>query len=175
MSIVGKKAPQFTAEGVSGDGTFRTISLADYRGTYLVLFFYPADFTFICPTEIQEFSKRAAEFKDANCEILGVSTDSKHSHKAWITGGLGKLNHPLLADFTKTITRDYDALWDADGTALRATFIIDDKGIVQHASYNAELLGRSVSETLRMVQALQTGERCPVEWKPGQKTLGKPA
>jgi len=175
MSIVGKKAPHFTAEGVGGDGTFRTISLGDYRGTYLVLFFYPADFTFICPTEIQEFSKRAAEFKAANCEILGVSTDSKHSHKAWITGGLGKLNHPLLADFTKTITRDYDALWDADGTALRATFIIDDKGIVQHASYNADMLGRSVSETLRMVQALQTGERCPVEWKPGQKTLGKPA
>jgi len=175
MSIVGKKAPHFTAEGVNGDGTFRTISLADYRGTYLVLFFYPADFTFICPTEIQEFSRRAAEFKAANCEILGVSTDSKHSHKAWITGGLGRLNHPLLADFTKTVTRDYDALWDEDGTALRATFIIDDKGIVQHASYNADLLGRSVSEALRMVQALQTGERCPVEWKPGQKTLGKPA
>ena len=175
MSIVGKKAPHFTAEGVNGDGTFRTISLGDYQGTYLVLFFYPADFTFICPTEIQEFSKRAGEFKAANCEILGVSTDSKHSHKAWITGGLGKLNHPLLADFTKTVTRDYDALWEPDGTALRATFIIDDKGVVQHASYNADLLGRSVTETLRMVQALQTGERCPVEWKPGQKPLGKPA
>lgn len=173
MSIVGKSAPEFTATAVAGDGTFRDISLGDYRGKYLVLFFYPADFTFICPTEIQEFSKRVAEFEAVNCEILGVSTDSKHSHKAWITGGLGRLNHPLLADFNKTITRDYDALVEEDGTALRATFIIDDKGIVQHASYNADLLGRSVSETLRMVQALQTGERCPVEWQPGQKTLGR--
>ena len=175
MSLVTKKAPDFTVDAVVGDGDFKKVSLSDYKGKYVVLFFYPADFTFICPTEIQEFSKRAAEFKAANCEILGVSTDSKHSHKAWINGGLGRLNHPLLADFTKTITRDYDALWDEDGTALRATFIIDDKGIVQHASYNADLLGRSVSEALRMVQALQTGERCPVEWKPGQKTLGKPA
>jgi peroxiredoxin (alkyl hydroperoxide reductase subunit C) len=175
MSIVGKKAPNFTASAVGGDGAFRDVSLDDYRGKYLVLFFYPADFTFICPTEIQEFSKRFADFAAANCDILGVSTDSKHSHKAWIAGGLGRLNHPLLADFNKTITRDYDALVEEDGTAQRATFIIDDKGIVQHASYNADLLGRSVNETLRMVQALQTGERCPVEWKPGQKTLGKPA
>jgi peroxiredoxin (alkyl hydroperoxide reductase subunit C) len=174
MSIVGKSAPDFTAVAVTGDGDFKTVSLSQYRGKYLVLFFYPADFTFICPTEIQEFSKRFEEFNEVNCEILGASTDSKHSHKAWIQGGLGKLNHPLLADFNKTIARDYDALVEEDGTALRATFIIDDKGFVQHASYNADLLGRSVSETLRMVQALQTGERCPVEWKPGQKTLGKP-
>ena len=90
-------------------------------------------------------------------------------------GGLGKLNHPLLADFNKTIARDYDALLEESGVALRATVIIDPNGIVQHASYNADLLGRSVSETLRLVQALQTGERCPVEWKPGSKTLGKPA
>jgi alkyl hydroperoxide reductase subunit AhpC len=174
MSIVGKRAPEFSEEAVAGDGEFTKISLGHYRGRYLVLFFYPADFTFICPTEILEFSKRAAEFKAVDCEILGVSTDSKHSHKAWITGGLGKLNHPLLADFNKTVTRAYDALIEEDGTAQRATFVIDDKGIVQHASYNADLLGRSVTETLRMVQALQTGERCPVEWRPGQKTLGKP-
>ena len=106
-------------------------------------------------------------------EILGCSTDSKHSHKAWIKNGLGKLNHPLLADFNKTIARDYDALMGDTGMALRATIIIDPHGVVQQASYNADLLGRSVSETLRMVQALQTGERCPVEWKPGSKTLGK--
>jgi alkyl hydroperoxide reductase subunit AhpC len=174
MSLVGKKAPEFTTEAVVGDGDFKKISLSDYKGKYVVLFFYPADFTFICPTEIQEFSRRHEEFKAVNCEILGASTDSKHSHKAWIKGGLGKLNHPLLADFNKTIARDYEALMD-DGMALRATIIIDPQGIVQHASYNADLLGRSVSETLRLVQALQTGERCPVEWKPGQKTLGKPA
>ena len=174
MSLVTKKAPDFTTEAVVGDGDFKTISLSDFKGKYVVLFFYPADFTFICPTEIQEFSRRHEEFKSQNTVILGCSTDSKHSHKAWIKNGLGGLNHPLLADFNKTIARDYEALLD-NGTALRATFIIDPNGIVQHASYNADLLGRSVSETLRLVQALQTGERCPVEWKPGTKTLGKPA
>ena len=137
MSLVNKKAPDFSVEAVVGDGDFKKISLSDYKGKYVVLFFYPADFTFICPTEIQEFSRRYEEFRGLNCEVLGASTDSKHSHKAWIKGGLGKLNHPLLADFNKTISRDYEAQ--------------------------------------RLVQALQTGERCPVEWKPGSKTLGKPA
>ena len=174
MSLVTKKAPDFTTEAVVGDGEFKKISLSDFRGKYVVLFFYPADFTFICPTEIQEFSRRHKDFTEANSVVLGCSTDSKHSHKAWIKSGLGALNHPLLADFNKTISRDYEALMD-DGTACRATFIIDPQGIVQHASYNADLLGRSVSETLRLVQAVQTGERCPVEWKPGAKTLGKPA
>ena len=174
MSLVTKKAPDFTIDAVVGDGEFKTVSLSDYKGKYVVLFFYPADFTFICPTEIQEFSRRDAEFKAANTVVLGCSTDSKHSHKAWIKNGLGKLEHPLLADFNKTISRDYEALMD-NGMALRATIIIDPTGVVQHASYNADLLGRSVSEALRLVQALQTGERCPVEWKPGAKTLGKPA
>ena len=174
MSLVTKKAPDFSIEAVVGDGDFKKISLSDFKGKYVVLFFYPADFTFICPTEIQEFSRRYEEFRAVNCEVLGVSTDSKHSHKAWIKSGLGKLNHPLLADFNKTISSDYEALIEG-GVACRATIIIDPSGIVQHASYNADLLGRSVSETLRLVQALQTGERCPVEWKPGQKTLGKPA
>ena len=172
MSLVTKKAPDFTIDAVVGDGEFKTVSLSDYKGKYVVLFFYPADFTFICPTEIQEFSRRDAEFKAANTVVLGCSTDSKHSHKAWIKNGLGKLEHPLLADFNKTISRDYEALMD-NGMALRATIIIDPNGVVQHASYNADLLGRSVAETLRLVQALQTGERCPVEWKPGAKTLGK--
>lgn len=174
MSIVGKKAPDFTTEAVVGDGEYKKVSLSDYKGKWVVLFFYPADFTFICPTEIQEFSKRDEEFKKLNAVILGCSTDSKHSHKAWINSGLGRLNHPLLADFNKTIARDYECL-EADGVAQRATFIIDPNGVVQSAQYNADLLGRSVSETLRLVQAAQTGERCPVEWKPGAKTLGKPA
>lgn len=174
MSIVGKKAPDFTTEAVIGDGEYKKVSLSDYNGKWVVLFFYPADFTFICPTEIQEFSKRDEEFKKMNAVILGCSTDSKHSHKAWINSGLGRLNHPLLADFNKTIARDYDCL-ETNGEAQRATFIIDPNGIVQSATYNADLLGRSVSETLRLVQAAQTGERCPVEWKPGAKTLGKPA
>ena len=174
MSLVTRKAPDFSIDAVVGDGDFKKVSLGDYKGKYVVLFFYPADFTFICPTEIQEFSRRYEEFRAANCEVLGVSTDSKHSHKAWIKNGLGKLNHPLLADFNKTISSDYEALIEG-GVACRAIIIIDPNGVVQHASYNADLLGRSVSETLRLVQALQTGERCPVEWKPGQKTLGKPA
>ena len=117
MSLVTRKAPDFSIDAVVGDGDFKKVSLADYKGKYVVLFFYPADFTFICPTEIQEFSRRHEEFRAANCEILGVSTDSKHSHKAWIKNGLGKLNHPLLADFNKTISSDYEALIEG-GVAL---------------------------------------------------------
>lgn len=173
MSIIGKKAPDFKVIATLGDGSFKDIALSDYKGKWVVLFFYPADFTFICPTEITEFSKRDNEFKEANAVILGASTDSKHSHKAWINGSLGKINHPLLADFNKTVARDYDCL-QPDGVAERATFIINPDGVVVHAQYNTDLLGRSVSETLRLLQAAQTGERCPIEWKPGQKTLGKP-
>ena len=110
MSLVTRKAPDFSIDAVVGDGDFKKVSLGDYKGKYVVLFFYPADFTFICPTEIQEFSRRYEEFRAVNCEVLGVSTDSKHSHKAWIKSGLGKLNHPLLADFNKTISSDYEAL-----------------------------------------------------------------
>lgn len=175
MSIVGKKAPDFAVEAVMPDGqTYKQVSLADYRDKWVVLFFYPADFTFICPTEIQEFSRRDQEFKELGAAVLGASTDSKHSHKAWIANGLGKLAHPLLADFNKTMARDFACLDDNSGFAQRATFIIDPRGVVQHAAYNADLLGRSVAETLRLLQAAQTGERCPVEWKPGAKTLGRP-
>jgi len=172
MSLVGKKAPEFTTAAVVGDGDFKQISLSDFKGKYVVLFFYPADFTFICPTEIQEFSRRYPEFALLNCEILGCSTDSKHSHRAWVKTGLGNLNHPLLADFTKKIARDYDCLIEHEGVAQRATFIIDEEGMVQHASYNSDMLGRSVGEVLRLVQAMQTGEHCPVEWLPGSPTLG---
>ncbi len=173
MSLVDKKAPDFTAEAVTGDGEFKTIKLSDFKGKWVTLFFYPLDFTFICPTEITEFSKRQKEFQEANAVVLGCSTDSKHSHKAWINGGLGKLTHPLVSDINKTIARAYECLDEEEGIAQRATFIIDDKQIIRHASYNSDLLGRSVSEALRLLQAAQTGEKCPVEWKPGQKTLGK--
>ena len=142
---VQKEAPDFTATAVVHEEFKRGFKLSDFRGKYVVLFFYPADFTFICPTEIQEFSRRYEEFRGVGCEVLGVSTDSKHSHKAWIKNGLGKLNHPLLADFNKTISRDYEALLDS-GVACRATIIVDPSGVVQHASYNADLLGRSVAE-----------------------------
>lgn len=174
MSLVGKKAPDFSAEAVFGAGDFKRVSLSDYKGKWVVLFFYPADFTFICPTEITEFSKRDKEFKAANAVVLGCSTDSKWSHKEWINGSLGKLNHGLIADFNKTIAKSYECLDEEGGVAQRATFIIDPKGVIQHASYNGDSIGRSVGETLRLLQAAQTGERCPVEWKPGAKTLGKP-
>ncbi len=173
MSIVGKKAPDFKLAAVIGDGEFKDVSLSDYKGKWVVLFFYPADFTFICPTEIQEFSKRDKEFKDANAQVLGASTDSKYSHKAWIKGELGRLNHPLLADFNKTLARDYDCLIEDAGQAMRATFVIDPQGTIVAAQYYSNNLGRSVGEVLRVVQAAQTGERCPVDWKPGAKTLGK--
>ncbi len=175
MSLVTKKAPEFTVDAVVGDGDFKKVSLSDYKGKYVVLFFYPADFTFICPTEIQEFSRRHEEFHARQLRGAGRVDRLQALAQGLDQGGLGKLNHPLLADFNKTIARDYGALMEENGMALRATFIIDPNGVVQHASYNADLLGRSVSETLRLVQALQTGERCPVEWKPGAKTLGKPA
>jgi peroxiredoxin 2/4 len=173
MSLIGKKAPDFKLPAVVGDGDFKDISLADYKGKWVVLFFYPLDFTFVCPTEIQEYSKRAKEFEEAGAQVLGASTDSKHSHKAWIKNGLGKLNYPLLADINKTLARDYDALLEDEGIACRATIIINPEGKIVHASYNDNDIGRSVSESLRLVQAAQTGERCPVEWKPGAKTLGK--
>ena len=174
MSLVTKKAPDFTVDAVVGDGDFKKVSLSDYKGKYVVLFFYPADFTFICPTEIQEFSRRHEEFRAANCEILGGVDRLQALAQGVDEERPRQAQSPALADFNKTVARDYGALMD-NGMALRATFIIDPNGIVQHASYNADLLGRSVSETLRLVQALQTGERCPVEWKPGAKTLGKPA
>ena len=147
MSLVTKKAPDFTTDAVVGDGDFKKVSLSDYKGKYVVLFFYPADFTFICPTEIQEFSRRYEEFNALNCEVLGCSTDSKHSHKAWIKDGLGKLNHPLLADFNKTIARDYEALIDG-GVACRATIIIDPK-----ASF-------STRRTTPTCSAVRSARRC---------------
>lgn len=168
MVQVLQKAPDFQAKAVVGKGDFTTVSLSDYKGKWLVFFFYPLDFTFICPTEIQEFSRRHEEFKALNAEVLGASVDSEHSHKAWINNGLGELNYPLLADFKKEISQAYGALLE-DGFSTRATFIIDPDGVVQYANYHNPNVGRSVSETLRVLQACQTGERCPAEWKPGSK------
>lgn len=168
MIQVLQKAPDFTAKAVVGDGDFTDISLSDYRGKWVVLFFYPLDFTFVCPTEIQEFSKRHEEFKSLNAVVLGGSVDSEHAHKAWIKNGLGQLNYPLISDFNKEIGRKYGALLEA-GFTTRATFIIDPEGVIQYASYNSPNVGRSVGEVLRVLQAAQTGERCPAEWKPGAK------
>lgn len=171
MTFVGKKAPDFKLQGVSHE-TFEWHSLADYRGKWVVLFFYPRDFTFICPTEITGFSKNAEAFEKLNAAVLGVSTDSVHSHKAWLKE-LGPLKYPLLADTTHKVSSDYGVLIEEEGEALRGTFVIDPEGTVRYALYHDNNVGRSVKETLRILEALQTGERCPVEWTPGEKTLGK--
>jgi len=175
--LVGRPAPDFTMETALGNGTdFGTASLSDYRGKWLVFFFYPLDFTFVCPTEITALSDAAEEFKKLNTEILGVSTDSKHSHRAWINtpkndNGLGKLNFPLASDLTKKVSRDYGVLIEEEGIALRGLFIIDPEGELKYQVVNHNDVGRSVEETLRVLQALQSGGLCPMNWKPGEKTL----
>ncbi|WJH35082.1 peroxiredoxin [Paenibacillus aurantius] len=175
--LVGKQAPFFKMETALGNGQdFGTASLSDYKGKWLVLFFYPLDFTFVCPTEITALSDAASQFKELNCEILGVSTDSIHTHKAWINtpkndNGLGQLNFPLGADLTHAVSRDYGVLIEEEGIALRGLFIINPEGELKYQVVNHNDVGRSVEETLRVLQALQTGGLCPMNWKPGQSTL----
>nr|XP_027200335.1 peroxiredoxin 1-like [Dermatophagoides pteronyssinus] len=176
-----KPAPQFKGTAVVG-GQFKDISLSDYKGKYVVLFFYPMDFTFVCPTEIIAFSERADEFRKTNCEVIACSTDSKFTHLAWINtprkeGGLGEMHIPLLADKNAKISQDYGVYLE-EGVPLRGLFIIDDKQILRQITINDLPVGRSVDETLRLVQAFQYtdvhGEVCPVNWKPGSDTI-KPA
>lgn len=154
--------------------------LDDFKGKYLVLFFYPLDFTFVCPTEIVAFSDKANEFHDVNCEVVAVSVDSHFSHLAWINtprknGGLGHMNITLLSDITKQISRDYGVLLESAGIALRGLFIIDPNGVVKHLSVNDLPVGRSVEETLRLVKAFQFvethGEVCPANWTPESPTI----
>ncbi len=172
MSIkIGQNAPEFTLQGVVGD-KFKDVCLDEFKGKWVVLFFYPLDFTFICPTEITEFSKRDSEFKALNAQVLGVSIDSVFSHKAWLKE-IGNLNYPLLSDITKEVSRKYGVLLEEKGIALRGTFIIDPEGKLRYQLVHDLGIGRSIEEVLRVLRALQTGELCPVEWKPGKKTLGK--
>lgn len=170
IMLVGKPAPTFTAPAYADDA-LTTVDFASMRGRWVVLFFYPLDFTFICPTEITAFSKRYDEFQKLDCDVLGVSTDSEYSHKAWCETQLGKLRFPLVSDKTRTISRDYGVLIEEEGIALRATFIIDPEGILRWANVHDNSVGRSTDEVLRALTALQTGELCPVDWKPGEKTL----
>ncbi|WP_025692231.1 peroxiredoxin [Paenibacillus zanthoxyli] len=175
--LVGKPAPDFTMETVTGDGKeFGKVSLSDYRGKWLVFFFYPLDFTFVCPTEITALSEAADQFTALDTEILGVSIDSVHSHKAWINapkdaGGLGQLKFPLASDITKKVASDYGVLIEEEGIALRGLFIIDPEGELKYQVVNHNDVGRSVEETLRVLQALQSGGLCPMNWKPGDKNL----
>jgi peroxiredoxin 2/4 len=171
MIHINESAPEFHLEGYH-NGKFKHFGLKDFKDKWLVVFFYPLDFTFVCPTEIREFSKRHKDFQKAGAEIVGVSVDSVHSHKAWVEGDLGKITYPLLSDFHKKMSRDYEVLIEEEGVALRGTFIIDPYGKVRWYVVSDNDVGRSVSETLRVVKALQTGKLCPIEWKPGEKTLG---
>ncbi len=177
---VGQTAPDFAATAVV-EQEFKNIKLSEYRGKYVVLFFYPLDFTFVCPTEITAFSDRYEEFKKLNTEVLGVSVDSEFSHLTWIQtdrklGGVGDLNYPLVSDIKKEISAAYNVLDPAAGIALRGLFIIDKDGIIQHSTINNLAFGRSVEETLRTLQAIQhvqshPEEVCPAGWQPGDKTM----
>ena len=170
---VGKPSPGFSLEAVAGE-EFKTVSLSDYRGRWVVLFFYPLDFTLVCPTEIRGFNAALPRFRELNTEVLAVSVDSKYSHLAWIKrGDLGKLEYPLLSDLRKEVSRSYGILDEESGAAQRGLFIIDPQGNIQYLVVHNGDVGRSVDETLRILTALQTGELCPLGWKPGQKTLGK--
>lgn len=179
-TLIQKPAPDFTAEAVLENGDFKKITLSSFRNKkYVALFFYPLDFTFVCPSEIIAFSKRAKAFLDRNTQIIGVSVDSKFSHHAWRNtpiekGGIGAIEFPLVSDLTKEISRDYGVLVD-DAVALRGTFIIDKAGIVRHATLNDLPIGRNVDETLRVIDALQFneqhGEVCPAGWQTGKQAM----
>jgi alkyl hydroperoxide reductase subunit AhpC len=177
-ALIQKSAPDFTATAVINE-EFQTVKLSDYRGKYVVLFFYPLDFTFVCPTEIIAFSDKIEEFHKRGAEVLGVSVDSQFSHLAWIKsprseGGLGGLKYPLVSDLSKSIASDYGVLLEG-GVALRGTFLIDKAGILRHMVVNDLPLGRNIDEAIRMIDALKffetQGEVCPANWKPGAATI----
>jgi alkyl hydroperoxide reductase subunit AhpC len=174
MLRVGQKAPDFIASAYV-NGEITNVRLSDYRGRWVVLVFYPLDFTFVCPTELLAFAASAEEFKSLNAEVIALSVDSVYSHKAWIERDLRGVRYPIVSDITKQISREYGVLDDDQGVALRGTFVIDPEGVVQYEVVSALNLGRSTDETLRALEALQTGELCPANWRPGAQTLGPAA
>ncbi len=178
-TLVTQEAPDFTAEAVMPDNSFGTITLSAFRDKYVLLFFYPLDFTFVCPSEILAFNKKAKQFKEKNCELIGVSVDSKFTHLAWKNtaiedGGIGKIHYPLVQDLNKEIAKSYGIMFNGS-VALRGLFLIDTKGVVRHALINDLPLGRNVDEALRMVDALQFhethGDVCPANWKHGDEAM----
>lgn len=178
-TLVTKEAPDFTAQAVMADNSFAELTLSSYRGKYVLLFFYPLDFTFVCPSEILAFDRAVSVFKEKNCEVLGVSVDSQFSHFAWRNtpinnGGIGNIHFPLVADLDKKISEAYGVLLPA-GVSLRGLFLIDKGGIVQHQLVNNLPLGRNVDEAIRILDALQFtekyGEVCPANWKPGEEGM----
>jgi peroxiredoxin (alkyl hydroperoxide reductase subunit C) len=178
-TLVTQEAPDFTAEAVMPDNSFGSITLSAFKGKYVLLFFYPLDFTFVCPSEILAFNKKVEEFKKKNCELIGVSVDSKFTHLAWKNtpidnGGIGKIQYPLVQDLNKEIAKSYGILLNSS-VALRGLFLIDTKGFVRHSIINDLPLGRNVEEALRMVDALQFhethGDVCPANWKHGDEAM----
>ncbi len=177
--LIGQQAPDFTADAVMADNSIKPLTLSSFKGRYVVLFFYPLDFTFVCPTEIVAFDKAIEEFQGRNVEVIGVSVDSAYSHYAWKNtplnkGGIGNIRYPLVADLTKKIASDYGVL-NEGGVAYRGLFLINREGIVQHMLINNLPLGRSIAEAIRMVDALQlfedVGEVCPANWHKGEEAM----
>jgi peroxiredoxin (alkyl hydroperoxide reductase subunit C) len=182
LAQVGKPAPDFELPSTKGATSAKDlgarVKLSDYRGKWLIFFFYPLDFTFVCPTEITALSDRANEFNEFDAQILGASCDSEHSHWAWMKvpreqNGIAGLKYPLAADYTKEVARAYGVLDERTGVAQRGLFIINPEGILKYAVVTDDNVGRSVDETIRVLQALQTGGLCPAEWKPGKALLQK--
>ncbi|MEP7271240.1 MAG: peroxiredoxin [Acidobacteriota bacterium] len=174
---VGQKAPAFDLPSTKNiEKLNENVKLEDYEGKWLVLLFYPLDFTFVCPTELTAFSDRYEEFQGIGADIIGLSTDSVYSHRAWLQtprdkGGVEGLDYPLAADITKQTSRDYGVLLEDKGIALRGLFVIDPEGVLRYKVVHDLNIGRSVEETLRVIQALQTGGLCQAEWRPGQETI----
>ena len=179
MALVGKKFPNVTVDAISKSGENQRINILDEavnKQTKVLLFWYPKDFTFVCPTEIKSMNRFYDEFQKLNAEILGVSTDSEHSHKAWIKadekdGGIGTLSFPIGADTIHKVSKDYGVYIEEDGAALRGLFIIDPEGVLRYAVVHDLNVGRSAQETLRVLQALRAGGLCPADWAPGEDLL----
>ena len=178
--LMGRKAPDFSAKAVVQGKIIDRFSLSDFLGKYVVLFFYPLDFTFVCPTELHAFQEKLAEFKKKDAELIGCSVDSCYSHYAWLhtpkaKGGIEGVEYPLVSDLNKTIARSYQVLEEGSGIAYRGLFILDKQGIVRHQLINDLPIGRSVEEVLRIIDALifheQHGEVCPANWHAGEKAM----
>ena len=180
MTLVGKKAPQFKAKAVQEDKILDDFSLNDFLGKYVIFFFYPLDFTFVCPTELHAFQDRLAEFEERGATLVGCSVDSWYSHFAWLgtpkeKGGIQGVTYPIVSDLNKTISKDFEVLKEEDGIAFRGLFLIDKQGVVRHQLVNDLPLGRSVDEALRILDALifheKNGEVCPANWTQGDKSM----
>jgi peroxiredoxin 2/4 len=170
---IGAAAPAFKDATVYQKGEFSKLSSDELKGSWTVLFFYPRDFTFICPTEIREFAKHTGDFEAMNCKIVAASTDSEWSHKNWFERDLPEVEYPIIADTTQEISFAYDVLNETDGSAERGLFILDEDNVLRYQLVSSGSVGRSVKETLRVLKALQSGDLCPVEWADGEETLGK--